>query len=252
MKVFDPYPNNKPVVLFLHGLGTNSTSWTPQVSALADAGYRLIIPDIPGFGESPNLAKGWRLKNVSDALASHLDGLDIRSVVVVGLSMGGVIAQQFAIDRPNRVERLLLASTFPSLAPDNLSQAIYLGKRFVINYFRGKNRQAGLVADRIFPGADQKELRDTLEQQILAADPEAYRAATIELARFRLGTKLKDFGKPVLVIAGERDSTVSVDRQLSFKKYFPSCQTLVVQNAGHGVNIDQPEIFNQALLQFLN
>lgn len=251
MHVLDPAPHEGRAVLFLHGLGTNGTSWNPQTRSVVSAGFRPIIPDLPGFGASPNLANGWSLRNVSATLVEHLDKIEVERVALVGLSMGGVIAQQFAIDNPDRVDKLVLASTFPSLAPDNLSQAIYLGKRFVINFFRGKNRQAGLVAERIFPNADQSELRAALKEQILTADADAYRAATIELARFRLGKALIDFGKPVLVVAGERDTTVTVDRQMGFTKHIPNCQTMIVRNAGHGVNIDQPEIFNQAITDFL-
>jgi len=252
MNYFDPAPDLARPVLFLHGLGTNLTSWNPQIQAMIEAGFRPIVPDLPGFGETPNIEGGWSLSGVSEALRKFLDLLELKQVDIIGLSMGGVIGQQFAIDQPDRIRRMVLVATFPNLRPDNFSQAIYLGKRFVLNYFRGRNRQAAIVANNIFPGEDQAELRRILEEQILAADPEAYRAATMELTKYRLGNRLKEFNKPVLVIAGELDHTASVKRQFSFKKYIPNCETVMIDGAGHGTNIDKPNEFNSLVIEFLS
>jgi len=252
MYFFDPAPYLTRPVLFLHGLGTNLTSWNPQIQAMIDAGFRPIVPDLPGFGETPNIEGGWSLAGVSEELGKFLDHLELKQVDLIGLSMGGVIAQQFAIDQPERIRRMVLTATFPNLRPDNFSQALYLGKRFVLNYFRGRNRQAAIVANNIFPGEDQAELRKTLEEQILAADPEAYRAATMELTKYQLGNRLKDFNKPVLVIAGELDHTALVKRQFSLNKYIPNCETVMIHGAGHGTNIDKPSEFNSLVIEFLS
>lgn len=252
MNYSDPAPYFSRPVLFLHGLGTNLTSWRFQEMMMIESNFRPIIPDLPGFGETPNLREGWSLANVSKALIELLNDLKISEVDLVGLSMGGVIAQQIAIDYPERIRRMVLASTFPNLRPETIPQAIYLGKRFVLNFFRGKNRQAAMVAKNIFPRDEQEEARCSLEKQILAADPNAYRAATMELTKFQLGNRLANFVKPVLVLAGEFDNTATVRRQFTFTKHLPNCETIMIKGAGHGINIDKPDEFNNHLLNFLS
>src|SRR5512140_3794283 len=123
--VLDPNPNGFPVVLLLHGLGANGSSWSFQFDALKSAGMRPIAPDVPGFGESKYDGTGWNFKKIAQELADLVIGMETGPVHVVGLSMGGVIAQQFALDFPKLVRRLVLVSTFSVLRPSGISQWFY-------------------------------------------------------------------------------------------------------------------------------
>src|SRR5688572_14857596 len=108
----DPNPFGTPGVLFLHGLGVNASSWTLQFPPLIQAGFRPLAPDLPGFGESRYDGRGWSLRRIAAVLAALLDELALGRVHLVGLSMGGAIAQQFVFDTPHLVKKLVLASSF--------------------------------------------------------------------------------------------------------------------------------------------
>jgi 3-oxoadipate enol-lactonase len=251
LSFLDPHPEGSPTVLMLHGLGANSSSWTLQFDPLMAAGMRPLAPDAPGFGRSSYDGRGWSFKRVAAELAGLLNELQTKPVHVVGLSMGGVIAQQFVLDYPQLVRKLVLVSTFSVLRPENLSQWGYFFQRLVMVHTLGLKQQSELVARRVFPGAGQEALRQMAAEQIASADLRAYRAAMRCLGLFNSQKRLKEIKAPTLVITGANDSTVSPVRQKLLVEGIPGARQVIVPNAGHAVAIDQFEAFNRELLGFL-
>jgi len=247
----DPNPSGSPAVLLLHGLGANNSSWSLQFDPLITAGMRPLAPDTPGFGRSPYDGRGWSIKRVAADLTALLDELHTGPVNVCGLSMGGVIAQQFALDYSQLVRKLVLVSTFSVLRPENLSQWGYFLQRLVIVHTLGLKRQSEIVARRVFPDVSQESLRQMASEQIASADPHAYRAAMRSLGLFNSQRRLKEIKSPTLVITGECDSTVSPDRQKLLADGIHGAKQVIIPNAGHAVAIDKFEAFNATLLNFL-
>ena len=147
----DPNPDGAPAVLLLHGLGANGSMWTLQLEPLAQAGLRPIAPDAPGFGDSRYDGRGWNFRRVAADLAALLRELQTGPAHVVGLSMGGVIAQQFTFEHPDLVRKLVLVSTFAVLRPTNPSQWWYFLRRAAAVFTYGPAKQAEIVARRVFP-----------------------------------------------------------------------------------------------------
>lgn len=251
MHFLDPGDPNSPGVLLLHGLGADGTSWALQLDALISAGLRPIAPDLPGFGQSAYDGRGWSLQRMAALLAELVTGLDAAPVHLVGLSMGGVVAQQFALDYPQHVRSLTLVSTFSVLRPKNLSQWLYFIQRFLVVHTLGLEQQAKLVARRVFPSPEHAELRRMAEKQIASADPRAYRAAMRCLGLFDSRKRLSEIRIPALVVTGADDSTVPPERQSLLAQSIPDARQVVIPNAGHAAAIDQAEIFNRHLLEFI-
>ena len=116
-------------------------------------------------------------------MAGLLGDLTGAPAYVVGLSMGGVIAQQLALDFPNLVCKLVLTSTFSFLQPDNFSGWLYFLQRALLVSTLGLPAQARLVAQRVFPADADEPLRQMLVEAISQADPWAYRRAMFSLGR---------------------------------------------------------------------
>ncbi len=247
----DSNPGGTPVVVLLHGLGANATSWSLQLDRLSQAGMRPLAIDLPGFGESSFEGKGWKFKSITKILASFIAEQTEQPVYLVGLSMGGIIAQQMVIDYPEMVSKLVLVSTFSYLRPENLSQWAYFLARLLVVHFIGLKTQAKIVAKRIFPAPDQEALRQMAEEQISSADPRAYRAALRNLALFNSSKKLKFIKIPTLVVSGDRDTTVTPARQKFLADHLPNSKHVIISQAGHALTIDQYEKFNAVLLEFL-
>ena len=247
----DPNPEGNPVVLLLHGLGANGSSWTLQFDPLIQEGFRPIAPDTPGFGESPYDGKGWTLQRSAAAMSELVQELVPAPVHVVGISMGGTIAQQIAIDFPRLVNTLVLVNTFAILRPTRLSGWLYFLQRFILVHTLGLSTQAKFVAARIFPGENQQVMRDLLIEQITQADPRAYRAAMRSLGLFNSTRKLDQIKAPTLVVTGDRDTTVPMANQRNLADQIHGAKHVFIPDAGHAVTIDQPETFNLELVKFL-
>ncbi len=247
----DPSSQGSPVVFLLHGLGANGTSWTLQFDALIAVGLRPLAPDFPGFGDSKYDGHGWNFKRVAGDLADLIVALQSGPVHVVGLSMGGVIAQQFALDYPHLVRKLALVSTFSVLRPSSLSQWLYFAQRALVVHTLGLDTQSKIVARRVFPELGQEALRRMAEEQITSADPRAYRAAMRNLGIFNSRPRLKEIKAPTLVISGEKDTTIAPVYQKVLVEGICGARQVVISGAGHAVAIDQFRAFNDTLVGFL-
>jgi 3-oxoadipate enol-lactonase len=247
----DPNPGGYPAVLLLHGLGADAASWTLQLPALSAAGFRPLATDTPGFGHSGYDRRGWSIRRMAAELASLVDELHTGPVHLVGLSMGGTIAQQFVLDFPHLARHLVLVSTFALLRPDTLSGWLYFLQRFIILNTLGLPAQAKLVSHRVFPGPKYEQLRGILVETISQADPRAYRLAMTSLGLFNSTKRLSEIKAPTLVVTGADDTTVTPARQRILVDGISKARQVIIPDAGHAVPVEQAQRFNQQLLTFL-
>jgi pimeloyl-ACP methyl ester carboxylesterase len=237
--------------VLLHGLGANSSSWQLQMPDLLDRGFRPIAPDLPGFGKSRQSGGRWSIRYAAQAVASLLNHLQAAPLHVVGISMGGTVALQLALDYPRLVKKLVLVSTFARLWPESLGGWLYFAQRALLVWGRGLESQAQYVASRIFPGEGQQELRQALIEQIMQANPSVYKQAMRSLGLFNVQGRLGEIQAPTLVITGEADTTVPVHNQRPLVDKIPGARQIIFPDAGHALCVEQPERFNQVLLDFL-
>ena len=247
----DPNPTGKPAVLLLHGLGADSTSWALQLPVLSAAGFRPLAPDAPGFGQSPYDGRSWNIRRMTGQMAGLLEELGTGPAHVVGLSMGGVIAQQFALDFPQLTKKLVLVSTFSILRPETLGGWWYFIRRAASVLTLGLKAQAQVVARRVFPDPQDQQLREMFIAIVARADPRAYRRAMTSLGLFDSRKRLREIQAPTLVVTGADDSTVSPARQKLLAQGIPGARQVVIADAGHAVNVDQAEKFNRLSIGFL-
>jgi len=247
----DPGDNHGIPVLLLHGLGVDGSSWVLQFPALMNAGFRPIAVDVPGFGCSPRGNDPWSIQRVTSDIATFLKENNISSAHVVGLSMGGTIAQQLVLDFPQIVSKLVLANTFSILRPSTFKGWMYFIQRFILVHTIGLLAQAKFVADKIFSKPDQGELRKEMIQQITNADPRAYRAAMRSLGTFNSKRRLSEIKIPVLVITGAKDTTVQPTHQAQMTTWIPGARQEIMPEAGHAVSVEFPDEFNRLLVDFL-
>jgi pimeloyl-ACP methyl ester carboxylesterase len=247
----NPVQSQQKSILLLHGLGVYGESWGYQVQALESKGYRVLAPDLPGFGKSPPAEKTWSVDSAALAMVRLLDEQTIDQTVVCGLSMGGTVALRIALMHPERVNGLVLISTFAALRPRTLSEVIYFFRRGVRSYLTDPGQQARLVAERIFPNRDQSEWRELLVKSIQASDPRIYKQSMLALARFNVTRQLSSLHLPVMVITGGSDTTIPPAVQARMAESIPGAQHYLIDQAGHGVIVDHHAEVNQLLLEFL-
>jgi len=243
--------SGSPPVLLLHGLGVNSESWGMQVPALEGAGFRILMPDIRGFGKSTFPGGSVTVRRLASDIVLLLHNLHIPSTVVVGISMGGALALQMALDNPELVSRLILINTFSHLRPKRVKTWVYFAVRFAMLHIIGLKAQAHAVATHLFPSPADAALREIFYTQISQADPAGYRAAMRALARFNVSRRLKEIAIPTLVITGENDNTVPPDLQSALTANIPNARHVLIAGAGHAVIVEKPDRVNRLLISFI-
>jgi 3-oxoadipate enol-lactonase len=246
----DVNPQAQQTVLLLHGLGVTGESWGLQIPALVQAGFRVLSPDVRGFGGSTYPGGRTTISDMAAEMAELLNWLGIHQAQVAGISMGGTIALQLALDNPALVVKLVLINTFARLRPAKLNDWFYFATRFFLVHFLGIPAQAKYVAKRIFPRPEQEEFRKIMEAQINQADLQGYRSAMRALAFFNVLPRLHEIQIPTLVITAENDTTVPPVTQNELVKGIHDARQALVPSAGHAVIVDQPEQVNQILIEF--
>lgn len=247
----DPNPGGTKPLILLHGLGVTGDSWAIQFPGLIQSGFRILAPDARGFGRSsyPGVCS---VPLMAADIVSLLKDLDAHPATVAGISMGGTTALQLALDYPQFVEKLVLVNTFAALRPRYISEWWYFLVRFILIHTVGLQTQARFVSKRLFPHPEQGYLRQILYEQIMQADPQGYRAAMRALARFDVRSRISSLRAPTLVITGAEDTTVHPKYQRKLVECIPGAKQVIIPEAGHGVIVDNPEAFLDALLAFLN
>jgi 3-oxoadipate enol-lactonase len=237
-------------VLLLHGLGSCGDDWLFQTPVFSRH-YRVIAPDFRGHGHSTDSAAPITIQRLAKDVVGLMSALDISSAHVVGLSLGGLVAQQLALDFPDKVVRLVLTNTFAHLWPTNVRETLILGRRAIVSLFLPMHTTARVVAADLFPKPDQAELRKALIDRVGGNNVRSYRKFIQAVRRFDVRRQLPNIQAPVLIITGERDHVVPRGCQLQLVRSIPQAKWQLIQDSGHATPIDQADVFNQAVLEFL-
>lgn len=246
-----------PLVLLLHGVGGGRQAWGDAESgtgaALAAAGFEVLAIDFPGYGLSPAI-EPCHLRDMAEAVGRLIAHQGGGAAVLVGHSMGGMVAQELSAILPDKVSALVLASTSPAFGkPGGDWQQGFLQSRFApLDAGLGMaGLAAQLVPTMVAPGAPAE--RVAAAQALMAGVPEAtYRLAVAALVDFDRRAGLPAIRVPTLVITGEHDRTAAPDVARRMAERIPGARLQIVADAGHLLPIEQPEAFNAAVLDFLH
>ena len=246
----------KPPVLLMHGIGGGREAWGDAGSAtgaaLAEAGFSALALDFPGYGLSAPIDP-FDLAGLARSVIALIDALGAGAAVLVGHSMGGMVAQEVAALAPGRVAGLVLASTSPAFGkPGGDWQRGFLQSRFApLDAGLGMaGLAAQLVPAMVAPGTAPAVI--AAAQALMAGVPEAtYRSAVSALIAFDRRANLPAIRVPTLVITGEHDATAPPEVSRRMAERIPGAVCTIVPGAGHLLNLEQPQAFNAALLAHL-
>ncbi|MEV7440733.1 alpha/beta fold hydrolase [Streptomyces sp. NPDC091204] len=241
-----------PVIL-IHGHPFNRTMWAPQTAALTAAGYRVITPDLRGYGESPVVPGKAVLADLADDLASLLARLGIEQVVVGGVSMGGQIAMELRLRHPGVVRALVLSDTSP--VPETDEGAKLRRETAERLIAEGMRPYAEEVMDKMlapYNVTGMPEAAARVSAMMCATDPQGAAAALRGRAeRPDYRPVLAGTAEPCLVLVGADDVYTPVAEAEALHALLPNAVLTVIEGAGHLPGVEQPEAFNRALLEFL-
>jgi pimeloyl-ACP methyl ester carboxylesterase len=253
MKIeFEEHGAGKPVVL-LHAFPLSREMWRPQIEALQAAGCRVIVPDLRGFGANHSFSDINTMEDMAQDVAEMLDTLKIERAVIGGLSMGGYVAFNFLRKFPEKIAALVLCDT--NAAAD--SEATRAFRFELIEKIEIDGAQA--LIDEMLPNLicrntieNKKELVRAIEEMFKKVNPQAAVAALRGMAgRLDQTDLLNRISIPALLIFGEEDKVSNLETAEKMRSAIPIASLVKIHGAGHYSSLEQPEIFNRALIDFI-
>ena len=238
-----------PPLLFLHGLGSSARDWEFQMAEFAQW-HRVIAMDVRGHGHSAKPPGPYAVALFAQDALALLEALDAVPAHIVGLSMGGMIAFQMAVDSPEAVRSLVIVNSGPAMILRTFSQRMLIRSRFAIVRLFGMRAVGRMVAGPLFPKPEQVELRQRFTAQIGGNDPRAYRDSLRALIGWSVADRIGQIRCPVLVVASDQDYT-PVEWKRRYAARIPGAVVAVVEDSRHAANMDQAGQFNRIVRQFL-
>ncbi|GBD25248.1 3-oxoadipate enol-lactonase 2 [bacterium HR30] len=236
-------------LVLLHGLGGNCHVWDEFVPAFSRH-HRIVRPDLRGFGESDRPPGPYTLADYTRDLATLLEHLALTEVHLLGISMGGVIAQRFVLDYPERVRSVILVSTSSEVGPR--AQAAWLRLADFVES-RGFSESAVDATRSVSPAfaARYPERVRALSEATRQCDPRAYAAAARSVAAYHFTVELSRVQQPVLIFQGLDDQLTPPGGSVKMARALPRARLLLVPEAGHNLPMEQPQAFVYGVLGFL-
>jgi pimeloyl-ACP methyl ester carboxylesterase len=232
--------SRSPAVCLVHGTGGSAGVWRRQLEGLGDL-VRVIALDLPGHGASEGTVPS-RIEDGAGVVARFLDSLGVGRVVVGGHSMGGAIAQQFALDYPARLEGLVLIGTGARLRV--LPRLLDLLAR---DYPEGLRLLMGLAVGAGAPA----DLKDALQRQTVASRPGVVLADLRACDAFDVLDRVGSVRAPTLALCGEEDQLTPPKYTRFFGERIAGATTAIVPGAGHYVQMEKSGETTEALRRFL-
>jgi len=242
---------NGPWVTLSHALACNLSMWDEQAALLARR-HRVLRYDIRGHGGTTAAPPPYTLEQLADDARALFDALGIARSHWVGLSLGGMIGETFALKYPQRVESLALCDTTSRYPAD---AAATWDERIRNAEARGMAALADVTLTRWFTEpyrAAHPEVMQKFRDAIAATPVAGYAGCGRAIATIDLTDKLRGLRMPALVMVGEQDLGTPVAMSQEIADAIPGAELLVIPDAAHLSNVEQADAFNRALLEFLD
>lgn len=242
------YGSGKVLVL-LHGLGSTKQDWAEQIPFFSKD-YRVLAVDLRGHGKS-TIPKDYGVELMCNDIREFLDKLNITKATLIGFSMGGAVAFEFAVEHQDYLENLVIVNSGPDFNAMGKIGEDLLNNRTDYLKTKGLTALANEIALNMFPEPHQEQLRVEFETRCRNNDYEAYYNAFTTLMKWGLGPKLETIKTRTLVVASDMDYT-----PVSFKEAYVSrlenSSLAILKDSRHGGIMDQPRAFNNIVYNFLS
>jgi len=246
-----------PWVVLSHSLACTLEMWAPQVQPL-ETRYRVLRFDTRGHGGSGAPAEAYTLEQLANDLHGLLAALDVQRPHFVGLSMGGMIGMTYALAHPGVFRSLVLCDTTSRYPPelrsvwdDRIKTVTEKGMQPLVEPTLQRWFTPALLAQgpALF---ERPAVVERVAQMIRATPPLGYAGCCYAIPTIDLTHRLKQIDCPVQVIVGEQDVGTPVAMAREIHEAAPGSELVIIPNASHLSNLEQPDAFNRALLGFLD
>jgi len=246
-------PESAPVVCMTHSLASDSGMWAEQVPALLRAGFRVLRIDMRGHGGSSPVAGDYTMSDLAWDVADTLDALGIPRVHYIGLSIGGMLGQAFALEHHAKLTSAMWCDTLPA-SPAGASE-VWQQR---VDTVRNASSLAPLAdptierwltdAVKVKRASRWKQIRDT----IIGTTPEGYLGCVAAIRNFDFVPRLPTLRVPVLVVCGADDAGTPASENRRLAGLIQGARYEEIADARHFPNVEHPDTFNRIMIEWLN
>lgn len=243
------YPKlGAPVLVLVHGFLGSSAYWLPTVVGLRRF-FDIIAVDLPGFGGSAQVAPPDSIQGVAAMIKRDLAALGVEHYSLVGCSLGGMVAQQFAIDHPERLDGLVLYGT---AAQGDLPDRF---ESWDASIARLQGQDVEMLADKAiatwFVDGANHPYFETCREAGRGASKDACITLMRNMQKWSAVEQLGTIRTPTLVVVGDRDSSTKPAESFRIWRSIPGASLAVIPGCSHGVHMEDPAMFNRVVGNFL-
>ena len=243
-------------LLMIMGLSANIDWWDPRLIQETSKRYKTVIFDNRGAGQTDKPKVAYTIGMFADDTAGLMDALKIKRAHILGISMGGMIAQEFALNHPEKVEKLVLCSTTCGASSSVQPSAQVVGllmrpREGMTEEEVVKNWIELLFTEDFLKG--NAFLMSVVTQQLLKVpiQSDAYQRQIGAILNFDTYQRLQEIKAPTLVMHGKKDILVPPENAKIIADKIPGAKLAYFENSGHALFSEEPEKVNKALLEFL-
>ncbi len=252
IEIYYEIAGSGPYLILIEGLGVATWLWEKQVPDFSKH-FTTLIYDNRGVGNSDKPAGPYSISMLADDLAGLMETLKIPKAHILGVSMGGFIAQDFALRYPEKVDRLVLVSTSAG-GPDHVPMAPEVLAMFFVTEGSPREltrKKLALAFTEPFL-QNQKVVEHLVDLRLANPQPQhAYLAQIAAGTGFNLSDKIKEIQAPCLIAAADADRLVPVANAYNLAKKIPKSQLKIYEELSHQFFVEIPERFNQDVIDFL-
>jgi pimeloyl-ACP methyl ester carboxylesterase len=233
-----------------HGIFSGSGYWLQQINAFSRT-CDVVAPDLPGFAGSAGLNPPESIEGFAAALVNFLDStLGTTRFSLVGHSLGGMVAQQVALDFPERLERLVLYGTSPiGEIPGRFESIAQSAERLKDD---GMEETLVRFAKTWFKSGDKDPNFDVCLKVGQGIRMEAAIKTLLAISKWDVSERLSEIRTPVLVVCGDSDIGAPPEMSIALYRNLPNAQLAILPNAAHNLHMERPKLFNTTLAGFLH
>jgi len=241
-----------PVVCMTHSLASDGGMWAEQVPALLSAGFRVLRIDMRGHGGSDPVDGPYTMSQLAGDVAAVLDAVGIKQAHYIGLSIGGMLGQAFAIEHGGRLRSAMWCDTLPATPPGG--DQVWAEREKIVRGAGSLLPLADATVERWLTDAVRtrnpgryKQIRDT----VVGTSAAGYLGCTAAIRNFDFVAQLPSVQAPVLVVCGADDVGTPPEANRRLASLVPNGRYEQIAGARHFPNVEHPETFNRIMLDWL-
>jgi 3-oxoadipate enol-lactonase len=246
-------PETAPAICMTHSLASDSGMWAEQVPALLAAGYRVLRIDMRGHGGSDPVAGNYTMTQLAADVDAVLTALRLSKVHFIGLSIGGMLGQAFALEHGSKLLSAIWCDTLPT-SPAGAAQ-VWNERMAAVKGANSLAPIADATVERWLTDAYKarqpgrwQQIRDT----VVGTTPAGYLGCSMAIQDFDFVNRLPSLRLPVLVVCGARDEGTPTAENRRLAGLVQGAQYEEIADARHFPNVEHPERFNRIVLSWLN